>query len=180
MYRFNGVDGRLDRTAEVSIMIMEAFHGSEDKLYYKVTGHSGDEVEIPLVESTKPPANKSERLKVVYSMYAHAQYCWTGDNTMRAMQRAIDTITKDEGSEYFVFVISDANFQRYAIKPQTLTKVMQSKPQVKTYLIFIASMWNEAQGYVSQLPAGHSFTCLDTKQLPNILKQIFISEGIVK
>ena len=59
MYRFNGMDQRLDRTAEVAVMIMEAFHGFEDKLYYRVMGHSGDEVEIPLVDSAKAPPNKN-------------------------------------------------------------------------------------------------------------------------
>ena len=44
MYRFNGVDGRLDRILQVAVMIMEAFHGYEDKIYYGITGHSGDEV----------------------------------------------------------------------------------------------------------------------------------------
>eukprot|EP00668_Euglena_longa_P001746 GGOE01002056.1.p1 GENE.GGOE01002056.1~~GGOE01002056.1.p1 ORF type:complete len:1414 (-),score=516.23 GGOE01002056.1:25-4002(-) len=179
MFRFNGSDKRLNRTLEAAVMIMEGFHGYEDKLWYTITGHSGDEISIPLVQSVDPPQNKLERLRILQRMYAHSQYCWSGDNTLEATHHAIKEVTKDEGSEYFVIVISDANFHRYRIKPQQVASTMTADPNVKTFCIFIASMWNEAQGYIQQLPAGQAFVCLDTKELPNILRQIFISTHII-
>lgn len=42
MYRFNGEDGRLDRSLEAVTMFMEALHGFEHKILYSIVGHSGD------------------------------------------------------------------------------------------------------------------------------------------
>ena len=42
MYRFNGTDNRLERMLEIAVIIMESFHGFEDKIDYCITGHSGD------------------------------------------------------------------------------------------------------------------------------------------
>eukprot|EP01006_Ploeotia_vitrea_P010599 TRINITY_DN27508_c0_g1_i1.p1 TRINITY_DN27508_c0_g1~~TRINITY_DN27508_c0_g1_i1.p1 ORF type:complete len:135 (+),score=19.96 TRINITY_DN27508_c0_g1_i1:57-407(+) len=68
MYRFNGMDRRLNRVIETAVMIMEAFKGFEDKIHYEIVGHSGDEFHIPLVNSNKPPKNKAERWKVIMQM----------------------------------------------------------------------------------------------------------------
>jgi hypothetical protein len=179
MYRFNGTDGRLTRTLEVATLLMEGLHGSEDRLWYALTGHSGDDPAIPLATSAKPPANKRERIQILQQMYAHAQYCWSGDNTVEAIERATRDVVKEEGSEYFVIVLSDANFHRYRIQPAAVAAAMTADQRVRTYCIFIASMWNEAQGFTSQLPPGQAFVCLDTKDLPNILKQILLSAHIV-
>lgn len=40
MTRFNGHDGRLDRSLECALLIMEAFKGFEHKFRYKISGHS--------------------------------------------------------------------------------------------------------------------------------------------
>lgn len=37
MYRFNGLDGRLDRMMEAACLVMEAFHQYEDKIKVCVT-----------------------------------------------------------------------------------------------------------------------------------------------
>ncbi len=65
------------------------------------SAHSGDEVAIPLVQSTAPPGNKLERLRVLQRMYAHAQYCWSGDHTVEAMRHATAAVAAEEGSDYF-------------------------------------------------------------------------------
>jgi hypothetical protein len=41
MTRFNGHDGRLTRSLECAVMIMEALKGLEHKFQYKLVGHSG-------------------------------------------------------------------------------------------------------------------------------------------
>ena len=87
---------------------------------------------------------------------------------------------QEEASDYFVFVVSDANFQRYGIRPSEVAAAMTHDPNVKTFCIFIASLWNEAQKYCQHLPVGQSFVCLDPKDLPNILRQIFLSAEVIK
>lgn len=41
MYRFNGVDGRLERSMEAVCMVMEAFENYEEK--FKVMGYTGED-----------------------------------------------------------------------------------------------------------------------------------------
>ena len=38
MYRFNGVDNRLERELESVLMVMEAFEGFESKIKYDIIG----------------------------------------------------------------------------------------------------------------------------------------------
>eukprot|EP01046_Picozoa_sp_COSAG06_P015345 COSAG06_NODE_978_length_11240_cov_3.328606_5_plen_181_part_00 len=47
MYRFNGEDGRLDRSLEAVTMFMEALQGFEHKILYSIVGHSGDRCVLP-------------------------------------------------------------------------------------------------------------------------------------
>ena len=86
MYRFNGEDSRLDRTLEAATMFMEALQGFEHKIVYSMHGHSGDSPEIELVDYARPPTNKKERFKVLQTMFAHAQYCSSGDETLADLE----------------------------------------------------------------------------------------------
>jgi hypothetical protein len=52
---------------------------------------------------------------------------------------------------------------------------MSKDPRVNAYVIFIASLGDEADQYKFSLPVGKAFVCLDTKKLPGIFKQIFTS-----
>uniref|UniRef100_A0A8C1K5M8 von Willebrand factor A domain-containing protein 8 n=1 Tax=Cyprinus carpio TaxID=7962 RepID=A0A8C1K5M8_CYPCA len=65
MYRFNGVDGRLERSMEAVCMVMEALENYEHKFKYDIVGHSGDGFDIELVRCDKVPKNNKERLKVL-------------------------------------------------------------------------------------------------------------------
>uniref|UniRef100_A0A673I9L6 ATPase dynein-related AAA domain-containing protein n=1 Tax=Sinocyclocheilus rhinocerous TaxID=307959 RepID=A0A673I9L6_9TELE len=65
MYRFNGVDGRLERSMEAVCMVMEALESYEHKFKYDIMGHSGDGFDIELVRCDKVPKNNKERLKVL-------------------------------------------------------------------------------------------------------------------
>ncbi|KAJ8256112.1 hypothetical protein COCON_G00199760 [Conger conger] len=65
MYRFNGVDGRLERSMEAVCLVMEALENYEHKFKYDIVGHSGDGFDIELVRSDKVPKNNKERLKVL-------------------------------------------------------------------------------------------------------------------
>lgn len=80
MYRFNGVDSRLEREIESVLMVMEAFRGFESKIVYDVVGHSGDGYHIGIVdkEAVRAPKNESDRLKILKTMLAHSQFCSSG------------------------------------------------------------------------------------------------------
>eukprot|EP00057_Strongylocentrotus_purpuratus_P027672 XP_011682146.1 PREDICTED: von Willebrand factor A domain-containing protein 8 [Strongylocentrotus purpuratus] len=175
MYRFNGHDGRLDRTLQAICMAMEAFEGYEEKFAYDIVGHSGETCDEIFLKSDKVPKNNNERLKVLRNLHAHAQFCLSGDNTVEAAKTAIQDITKEEADEYFVIILSDANLDRYGISPKVLSRVMQQDEDVNAYAIFIGSIGDQAGRLVRNLPAGHGFVCMDTKTIPQIMQQIFTS-----
>jgi hypothetical protein len=78
MYRFNGVDNRLERELESVLMVMEALKGFENKIMYDIVGHSGDSYSLRFVDSQAPPKNEAERLKILKTMLAHSQFCTSG------------------------------------------------------------------------------------------------------
>lgn len=146
MYRFNGYDGRLDRTLEAVTMLMESFEGFEHKIQYNIIGHSGESHAIPFVDHKNPPNNDKRRMDTLKMMHAHSQYCWSGDNTLKATKHAVDEIAKEECDEAIVVVLSDANLDRYSIPPKRLTEMlMKQEPKVHAYMIFIGSIGKEAE-----------------------------------
>ncbi|XP_067848605.1 von Willebrand factor A domain-containing protein 8 [Heptranchias perlo] len=175
MYRFNGVDGRLERSMEAVCMVLEAFENYEHKFKYDIVGHSGDGFNIELVRSEKIPKNNKERLQTMKTMHAHAQFCMSGDHTLEGTEHAIQEIAREEADEHFVIVLSDANLERYGINPARFARVLTSNPQVNAFAIFIGSLGDQAERLQKTLPAGRSFVAMDTKQIPQILQQIFTS-----
>uniref|UniRef100_A0A8C9PJU6 von Willebrand factor A domain-containing protein 8 n=1 Tax=Spermophilus dauricus TaxID=99837 RepID=A0A8C9PJU6_SPEDA len=175
MYRFNGVDGRLERSMEAVCMVMEAFENYEEKFKYDIAGHSGDDYNIELVSINKIPKNNKQRLEILKTMHAHSQFCMSGDHTLMGTEHAIKEIVKEEADEYFVIVLSDANLSRYGIKPATFAQILTSDPQVNSFAIFIGSLGDQATRLQKTLPAGRSFIAMDTKDIPQILQQIFTS-----
>lgn len=71
----------------------------------------------------KPPKDEKERYKLVRKMGAHAEYAATGDTTVEAIEKAVERVTEAEADDYFVFALSDANLNRYSIKPETVAAV---------------------------------------------------------
>ncbi|KAK4323774.1 hypothetical protein Pmani_005546 [Petrolisthes manimaculis] len=178
MYRFNGHDGRLERELEATLMVMEAFEGFETKFKYDIYGHSGEEADVPFVECDAIPRNNKERLDVLKTMQAHSQFCLSGDHTLEAAMKAVKHIASEESDESFVILLSDANLERYGIRPSELAKALTAESTVNTYAIFIGSLGDQADRLTKALPAGHSFVCLDLKKIPQILQQIFTSAMI--
>lgn len=144
MYRFNGQDGRLQRQCALAVMLMEALAGAEERLQYAMVGHSGEDEAIELVPFGKPPASQGQRLQVVQRMVAHSQFCLSGDMTVEAVQRAVQSITEEDADDYFVFAISDANLRRYGIPPSRLAAALNGNADVNAFAIFIASIGEEA------------------------------------
>lgn len=175
MYRFNGVDGRLERSMEAVCMVMEALESYEHKFKYDIMGHSGDGFDIELVRCDKVPKNNKERLKVLKNMHAHSQFCMSGDYTLEGTEHAVKELAREEADEHFVIVLSDANLERYGISPDRFARALTSDPQVNAFAIFIGSLGDQADRLQRTLPAGRSFVAMDTKQIPQILQQIFTS-----
>ncbi|XP_074047842.1 von Willebrand factor A domain-containing protein 8 [Macrotis lagotis] len=174
MYRFNGVDGRLERSMEAVCMVMEAFENYEEKFKYDIAGHSGDGY-VNLVPLDKIPKDNNQRLQILKTMHAHAQFCMSGDYTLEGTEHAIKEIAKEEADEFFVIVLSDANLDRYGIHPMSFSRVLTANPQVNAFAIFIGSLGDQAVRLQKTLPAGRSFVAMDTKEIPQILQQIFTS-----
>uniref|UniRef100_A0A8B9HSU4 von Willebrand factor A domain containing 8 n=1 Tax=Astyanax mexicanus TaxID=7994 RepID=A0A8B9HSU4_ASTMX len=175
MYRFNGVDGRLERSMEAVCMVMEALESYEHKFKYDIVGHSGDGFDIELVKCDKVPKNNKQRLRVLKTMHAHSQFCMSGDYTLEGTEHAVNQLAREEADEHFVIVLSDANLERYGISPDRFARVLTSNPQVHAFAIFIGSLGDQADRLQRTLPAGRSFVAMDTKQIPQILQQIFTS-----
>jgi hypothetical protein len=96
MYRFNGVDSRLERQIESVLMVMAAFEGYENKISYDIIGHSGDGYNIKFVDNTNNPKNEAERLKILKTLIAHSQFCSSGDHTFEATKYAIESLAKED------------------------------------------------------------------------------------
>jgi hypothetical protein len=142
-------------------------------------GHSGDEHAIELVRKNQPPKNNKERLKLLKLMYTHTMFCNSGDNTLPALKAAIDTLQAepdDTVDERFVIVISDANFDRYGLSPKVFGKMLQSNENVQCFAMFIGSLGQQAIHLQQNLPSGKGFVCLETSQIPKVLKTIFTSD----
>ncbi|MGH0128533.1 UNVERIFIED_CONTAM: hypothetical protein FKN15_018942 [Acipenser sinensis] len=175
MYRFNGLDSRLERSMEAVCMVMEALESYEHKFKYDIVGHSGDGFDIELVRCDKIPKNNKERLKVLKTMHAHSQFCMSGDYTLESTEHAVKEIAREEADEYFVIVLSDANLERYGISPDRFAQALTCNPQVNAFAVLIGSLGDQAVRLQRTLPAGRSFVAMDTKQIPQILQQIFTS-----
>jgi len=176
MYRFNGLDGRLTRTLECALLMMEALKGTEHKYVYEISGHSGESHHHPFVEFGNPPKNEKEQLAVLQRMYAMSQYCMSGDNTLLALREASTrVVSSGAADDYFVFAFSDANLSQYGIRTEAVSKALTHNPQVCPSFFLIASFEDEAKKLVESLPAGRAVLAMDLRNLPNQMKAIFQS-----
>eukprot|EP01060_Flectonema_neradi_P011084 TRINITY_DN1814_c0_g1_i5.p1 TRINITY_DN1814_c0_g1~~TRINITY_DN1814_c0_g1_i5.p1 ORF type:complete len:1845 (+),score=374.06 TRINITY_DN1814_c0_g1_i5:658-6192(+) len=177
MYRFNGVDGRLRATMESTVMLIEALHGTT-RFEWCMLGHSGDESKVELVPFGKPPQNELERLKVVQKIWAHAQYCSSGDNTLNGLKAAaslLDARDRERGpaDQKIIIAFSDANLDRYSITPMSLQDALLAGNHIFSTILFLASSDGEAERIAQQVPPGHAFTALDMQHVPAIIKSVF-------
>jgi len=168
MYRFNGYDGRLHRLLEATLMIMEALK-DDDRFVLTIVGHNGDSAEIPLV-GKMTPLDPATQLKVLEGMVAHTQYTFPGDSTLEAIELAI--AQANEGD--LVLIISDANLKRYRINPVDVSNLLRSK-DIHAHLILIGSLGEEADKLARSIPNERAQVCLDSKDLPIIVKNIVAS-----
>ena len=65
-------------------MVMEALEGFGDRIKYDISGHSGEDNNIPFLSHMRPPENNNERLKVLKEMHAHSQFCMSGQSIVKS------------------------------------------------------------------------------------------------
>ena len=102
--------------------------------------------------------NEKMMMQLLEEMIAHSQFCWSGDNTLPAPEIAIDRVAslaeEDENVERLVIVITDANFNRYRISSDEVSRTMRKLPHVNTHMVMIAGLRDEAEEFARELPVG--------------------------
>ena len=83
-----------------------------------------------------------------------------------------------DNAENYVFVVSDANFDRYNIDPNKLAKLMKMNPKVKVHFILIASLDDEAREIAKILPMGHGHLCFESTDLPAVFRKILSEDAL--
>ncbi|KAH8990895.1 AAA domain-containing protein [Lactarius hatsudake] len=169
MYRFQH-DGRLQRSLETAVMLMESFNvlSRKDKYAWDMYGHSGDEPEIPLVKVGDSVEEVSERWAVAQKMKYVTQYTFSGDSTVAAIEKAVDEVAAFDGDDHFVIALTDANFGQYRITSADLGRVMSRHPKVKTALICICED-SEATWVKRHFP-GRAFLVTNSADIPKVLR----------
>mmetsp|Transcript_2533 Transcript_2533/g.7166 ORF Transcript_2533/g.7166 Transcript_2533/m.7166 type:complete len:148 (-) Transcript_2533:966-1409(-) len=137
-------------------------------------GHSGDVPNETLVALGAPPADEKAQLRVAQRMVAHSQFCSSGDHTLEAAQFAISSAAaRNDADERFVFLFSDANLERYGIRPVDLATVLTAEPRVHAHVIFLGDVGGQAERLKKLLPTGTASVCLDPASLPSAFKTAF-------
>ncbi len=90
-------DGRLERELEVALMVMQAFtrvENAEERFAVDIVGHSGDHDMIPLVSVNAMPKTDGDQYRILRSIVSHTQYCESGDNTLKCIEKSIRQIKR--------------------------------------------------------------------------------------
>ncbi|CAH7688707.1 AAA domain-containing protein [Phakopsora pachyrhizi] len=171
MYRFQA-DGRLDRSCQTAVMIMEAFERLErpERYVWDIVGHAGDSPEIPLVKLDDLPKSILDRWKVIEKIKLFSQYAIAGDHTIEAIEKGVDAVAEMESDEAILIIITDANFDRYGISSEILKKTMNRNEKVKTGLIAIGE-GNEAEWLPKVLPYK-AYQVKKCEEIPIVFKSI--------
>ncbi|KAI9450095.1 AAA domain-containing protein [Lactarius psammicola] len=165
MYRFQ-YDGRLQRSLETAVMLMESFNLLSRKDKY--AWDSGDEPEIPLVKVDDSVEEVSERWAVAQKMKYITQYTFSGDSTVAAIEKAVDEVATFDGDDHYVIALTDANFGQYRITKEDLGRVMNRHPKVKTALICICE--DSEAAWVKRHFPGRAFLVTNSADIPKVLR----------
>ncbi|KAH9924969.1 AAA domain-containing protein [Epithele typhae] len=170
MYRFQA-DGRLRRSMETAVMLMETFDrlNRKEKFVWDIYGHSGDSAEVALVEAGEN-LEINDRWKVVEKMEMITQYTFAGDFTVEAIDKAVTEVAKFDGDDWFVIALTDANFARYNITAEEIQGAMNRNPKVHTALVCIGE-GAEAAWIPRNLP-GRGYRVSNTADIPTVLRSI--------
>lgn len=176
MSRFNSHDGRLDRSLEMAVLVMESFSSFPNKYQYRILGHSGEEVSVPFVNEESPAIRR--RMEVVKEMGHHSAHCARGDSTVDALTAEVDYLASKaaESDETILVLLSDANFGVYGANGiNELREALDnaSSVGVNCFIVFVGTLRDQATSIMEKLPHNRAFVCLDTKEIPTIFSMIF-------
>lgn len=193
MHKFNGHDGRLDRSLECCLMFLEALKGLEKEWSFALLGHSGDTGSLPLLEPPSCPKTMKEQFKVLQKMEQHSAYCLSGDHTVEAISRSFDFLLygrkKDdrplnaiESPLYLSLTLSDANLEQYKISGKEIRDTLEKMKQLAqaqslnfyAVVVFIGTIGRQAEVLVQEIP-NHAYTCYDSGELPTLIQRILNS-----
>ncbi|KAH9038672.1 hypothetical protein EDB83DRAFT_2524497 [Lactarius deliciosus] len=189
MYRFQ-YDGRLQRSLETAVMLMESFNvlSRKDKYAWDMYGHSGDEPEIPLVKVGDSVEEVSERWAVAQKMKYITQYTFSGDSTgsqpLFPRPKAVDEVAAFDGGttptrrtgDHYTIALTDANFGQYRITGADLGCVMNRHPKVPTALICICEDSETAcstcvgGGQVKRYLRSRAFLVTNSADIPKVFR----------
>ncbi|GAA5909649.1 hypothetical protein JCM8208_003837 [Rhodotorula glutinis] len=173
MYR-NQADGRLARSLEAVVMICEAFNQlskqGKSKYSIDILGHSGEGAEIPFVAVDALPSNAGDRWRIVEKMALISQYCWPGDETLNAINKAVDAVAEADADDYIVIALSDANFERYGITKDDIRRSLTRNPKVHVALLAIGEGAETA--WLPKVLPGKAFTVRQTGDLARTIRTV--------
>ena len=112
-------------------------------------------------------------LKLVEQLRTHAQYCNPGDATLEATRLAIADCVAAPADEHFVFVVSDADLERYQIKAADWDKLLTADGRCHAYAILISQNESEATRIVGGITPGRALVCDRTEELASTFMAIF-------
>ena len=75
-------------------------------------------------------------------------------------------MSKEEADEHFVILLSDANFDRYGIRPSRFGEILTGNEDVNSYAIFIGSLGDQAIRW-------------DTRETVVIIISVYLSVGFI-
>lgn len=158
-------------------MVLEAFDRlsatGKAKFRLDVVGHSGDSAEIPLVNVDALPTNSGDRWKVLEKMQLTSQYCWSGDQTLDAINKAVDAIAETDADDYIVLALTDANFDRYGITSEDIRRALTRNSKVHVALLGIGEGAETA--WLPTVLPGKAFCVRETGDLSRTLRTILSS-----
>ena len=169
------IDGRKTRLLETALFFIESLQGLELEYEYSMVGHSGSGPEAEkLIEWGQPPVGAADKLRLLRRMAAHTQFCHSGDQTYEATALAIAAAAgRHDSDERFVFVVSDADLERYNKSPAEWNRILGSDPTVRACAVLIVSNEAEAERIRRAMEPGRGYVCTDTGQLGSTFERIF-------
>ena len=87
--------------------------------------------------------------------------------------RAIADCMSAEADEHFVFVVSDADLERYGITPAAWDKILTADSRCHAYAIPLSQNETEAARIVAGITPGRALVCDQTDLLASTFLQIF-------
>ena len=87
--------------------------------------------------------------------------------------RAIADCMSAEADEHFVFVVSDADLERYGITPAAWNKLLVAEPKCHAYAILISQNESEGERILAGIAPGHAYVCEQTDALASTFMAIF-------